>query len=128
MSKEPFCFRYQLKLEPIDFLDPYTLDENDLNYSLDGVPPVTNMDIVSYLLLTHSFYTQQQMKAYKSLEAYKYFSSGFVLKAGTKIVNNFYVLLGKVSYYVVPLYFIKMYCGSLLYLSYLFPIFILLFY
>ncbi|KAJ8954110.1 hypothetical protein NQ317_007716 [Molorchus minor] len=35
------------------------------------------------------------MKAFKSLQAYKYFESGFVLKTGTKLVNDCYILLGK---------------------------------
>nr|XP_023015349.1 uncharacterized protein LOC111504870 [Leptinotarsa decemlineata] len=56
------------------------------------------MDIVAYLVLTHSFYTNEQMKAFKSLEAHKYFTSGFVLKAGTKVINDFYVLVGKVKH------------------------------
>ncbi|KAJ8912982.1 hypothetical protein NQ315_000039 [Exocentrus adspersus] len=38
------------------------------------------------------------MKAFKSLQAYKYFQSGFVLKTGTKIVNDFYVLVAKVKH------------------------------
>nr|XP_023025688.1 uncharacterized protein LOC111513692 [Leptinotarsa decemlineata] len=38
------------------------------------------------------------MKAFKSLEAHKYFTSGFVLKARTKVINDFYVLVGKVKH------------------------------
>lgn len=37
------------------------------------------------------------MKAYKSLHSHKYFSAGFVLKIGTKIVSGFYVIVGKVT-------------------------------
>lgn len=86
-----------MKLKLIQDVDPFTLTSDDLDYSLNGIPPVTNMDIVTYLVLTHSFYTNEQMKAFKSLEAHKYFTSGFVLKAGTKVINDFYVLVGKVS-------------------------------
>lgn len=94
-----------MKLKLIHNLDPFTLGNCDLDCTVSGIPPVTNMDIVSYLVLTHSFYTKDQMKAFKSLEAYKYFNSGFVLKAGTKIVNNLYVLVGKVSlhYFILEL-------------------------
>ena len=81
-----------MKLKLISNLDPFILKTGDLDYTVSGIPPITNMDIVAYLILTHSFYTKDQMKAYKSLEAYKYFTSGFVLKAGTKVVNNLYVL------------------------------------
>lgn len=78
-------------------MDPFTLKLVDLDYTIDGIPPVTYPDIFSYLVLTHSFYTLDQMKAHKSLDAHKYFSAGFVLKAGTKFVNENYVLVGKVS-------------------------------
>lgn len=40
------------------------------------------------------------MKAYKSLQAYKYFEAGFVSEIGTKQINDFYVLVGKVSFLV----------------------------
>lgn len=63
---------------------------------MEGVPPITNMDIVSYLVLTHSYYTKEQMKAFKSLQAYKFFEGGFVIKVGTKLVNDLYILVGKV--------------------------------
>nr|CAH7723786.1 unnamed protein product [Callosobruchus chinensis] len=56
------------------------------------------MDILSYLVLTHSFYTKDQKKAYKSLQAYKYFESGFVIRAGTIVINDFYVLVGMVKH------------------------------
>lgn len=72
------------------------MNAEEFNYSFDAVPPITNMDIISYLVLTHSFYTHQQMRAYKSLDAYKYFESGFVAKAGTKLVGDNFLLIGKV--------------------------------
>lgn len=85
-----------MKLKLVNGLDPFTLDPDSLNYSIDGVPPITNMDIISYLVFSHSFYTKQQMKAFKSLQSYKYFESGFVLKVGTIIANGVFVLVGKV--------------------------------
>lgn len=89
-----------MKLKLVDGLDPFTLDMDTLNYSLDGVPPVTNMDIISYLVFSHSFYTKDQMKAFKSLQAYKYFDSGFVLKVGTIVRNGVFVLVGKVIFWL----------------------------
>lgn len=89
-----------MKLKLIDDVDPFTLNIDDLDNSIYGVPPITNMDIVSYLVLTHSFYTKEQMKSYKSLQSYKYFESGFVTNAGTKVVNDFYILIGKVCFFV----------------------------
>ena len=90
--------RYHQKIKIVGGLDPFTLKQEDLDYSIDGVPPVTNMDIVSYLLLTHSYYTKEQMKAFKSLDSYKYFESGFVLKVGTKIINDLYIVVGQVKH------------------------------
>lgn len=57
------------------------------------------MDMVNYLILTHSFYTGQQLKAYKSLQAYKYYEAGFVQDVMAKRMNeNYFVIVGKVSY------------------------------
>lgn len=86
-----------MKIKLIKDVDPFALTTADLDYTMNGIPPVTYPDIFSYLVLTHSLYTLEQMKAYKSLDAHKYFSAGFVLKAGTKVVNDFYILVGKVS-------------------------------
>nr|CAI5827397.1 unnamed protein product [Callosobruchus analis] len=55
------------------------------------------MDIIAYLVFTSSFYTSQQMKAYKSLQAYKYFEAGFVHKCGAIKINNFMVVSQKVK-------------------------------
>lgn len=85
-----------MKLNLIGGLDPFTLNDSQLSYNVNGIPPITYMDIVAYLL-THSYYTNEQMKTFKSLQAYKYFESGFVIKIGTKIVNDIFVVVGKVS-------------------------------
>ena len=58
-----------------DIGDPYaytlsTLDQEEL-------PPVMSFDSFNYLVLTTSFCTSERFKAYKSLDAYKYFISGF---------------------------------------------------
>lgn len=86
-----------MKLKLLKDLDPFTLAAVEIDYSANGIPPVTYPDIFSYVVLTHSFYTHEQMKAYKTLQSHKYFSAGFVLKIGTKIVNGFYVIVGKVT-------------------------------
>lgn len=81
----------------IDGIDPFQIDLKELDYTLNGVPPVNVTDVFVYLVLTHSYYTNEQYKAYKSLQSYKYFEAGFVIKAGTKLIKDFFVLIGKVS-------------------------------
>lgn len=88
-----------MKLKLVNDVDPFTLNIQELDTSIHGIPPVTSMDIVSYLVLTHSYYTKEQMKAYKSLHSFKYFESGFVVNVGTKVVNDFYIVVGKVSFF-----------------------------
>ncbi|CAH1106498.1 unnamed protein product [Psylliodes chrysocephalus] len=78
-------------------LDPYTLTDADLDFEVEAIPPISNMDIVIYLVLTNSYYTEKQMKAYKSLTPYKYFEAGFVEKVGVKQVNGYMLLVGKVQ-------------------------------
>jgi len=82
--------RYLEKTEEIG--DPYT-------YVLceDFLPPVGSTDIFNYLVLSSSFCTAERFKAYKSLDAYKYFVSGFVSGIGCRKVGDKCVIIGKVS-------------------------------
>ena len=63
-------------------IDPYCIPFAEL--SKDVLPPVQCTDIFNYLVLGKSFYTSQRFKAFKSMEAYKYFECGFVNCLGTK--------------------------------------------
>lgn len=83
-------------MENIGGVDPFHIDLEEFDYSVSGAPPINISDIFVYLVLTHSYYTKNQYKAYKSLQSYKYFEAGFVNKLGTKIVKEFFVLVGKV--------------------------------
>ncbi|XP_074042608.1 uncharacterized protein [Leptinotarsa decemlineata] len=90
--------RYIMKLRLVNGLDPFSLNVSNLDYSIDGVPPVAYVDIASYLVFTHSFYSHVQMKAYKGLELYKYIESDIVVKVGTKIENNLIIFVGQGSF------------------------------
>ena len=57
-------------------VDPVTIPDKQLNS--DCLPPIEAMDLLSSLVLETSFYTKQQFKAYKSLEAYNFVVSGFI--------------------------------------------------
>lgn len=66
--------RYDQKVKIIDDTDPYLLEfsPQDLMSIPSSFPEISIMDMVNYFILTHSFYTGQQIKAYKSLQAFKF--------------------------------------------------------
>nr|CAI5852766.1 unnamed protein product [Callosobruchus analis] len=91
--------RYEKKIKIIGGLDPLFLDRSALSYSADNFPAVSNVDIISYLVFSTSYYTKQQMKAYKSLEAFKYFEAGFGSDCGVLNIGPAYALvLAKVNF------------------------------
>lgn len=78
-----------------DIGDPYGYPVSAL--SQDDLPPVRSTDIFNYLVLSTSFCTSERFKAYKSMDAYKYFLSGFVSAVGARKVEKKYIVLGQVS-------------------------------
>ena len=90
--------RYFEKIKEIDDIDPYELDKNEWSSNMTKWPEVTYPDIVNYLVYNQSAYTLAELKAYKSLDAYNYFVSGFVQEIGHKIINGRSVFLGKVKH------------------------------
>ena len=88
--------RYEAKLSIVGGLYPY---EEKLCWSqnVDILPSVTYPDIVNYLLFTPSPYSADDLKAYKSLEAYNQFVCGWV-RDKTGIVHGEHVIvMAKVS-------------------------------
>ena len=51
----------------------------------DCLPPIKATDLLSYLILDTSYYTAQQSKAFKSLEAYNQMVSGFITSVQGKL-------------------------------------------
>lgn len=80
--------RYFQKVEICDGIDPYCLKKKDLSYEFADFPPVSFPDISNYLVLSTSFYTSKQMKAFKSMEAYNFFVCGWVKDLGTKRLKD----------------------------------------
>ena len=87
--------RYLKKIE--DISDPYFYESRTLQ--VDLLPPVRSTDIHNYFVLSTSFYTGEQFKAYKSMDSYKYFASGFVSKVGGRVEGDYFVVVGNVRKY-----------------------------
>ena len=85
--------RYLEKTEDIG--DPYAYALSTLNQ--EDLPPVRSPDIFNYLVLTTSFCTSDRFKAYKSMDACKYFISGFVSSVTARRIEERYVVVGKVN-------------------------------
>ena len=85
--------RYLEKTESIG--DPYAYKLSTLYQ--EELPPVRSPDIFNYLVLSTSFCTSDRFKAYRSMDAYKYFGSGFVCFVAAKRIGKCYVVVGKVS-------------------------------
>ena len=64
-------------------IDPATLWHAKLDP--DCLPPIEATDLLSYLILDTSYYTAQQSKAFKSLEAYNQMVSGFITSVQGKL-------------------------------------------
>ena len=71
---------------------------HELSDNLEELPEKPTMDLVNYLILTHSFYTGKQLKAYKSLEAYRFVEAEFVQDLKFKKIEGYYVVVGDVSF------------------------------
>jgi hypothetical protein len=88
MLEANVCSRCIEKIKFCDGIDPYRLKKSDFSYNHDDFPFITFPDISNYLVLSMSFYTTQQMKAFKSMEAYNFFVSGWVKDVGSKNLND----------------------------------------
>ena len=59
--------------------DPYyQIKEDEWSGDLSSVPCITFPDIYVYCVLKTAFYTNEDVKAYRSLQAHNYFENGFV--------------------------------------------------
>ena len=62
------------------------------NFQPDCLPPVESTDLLFYLVLEMSFYTQEQLKSFRSLEAYNQMVSGFITSLKGHIIANKFVV------------------------------------
>ena len=78
--------------------DPNTIVENWKD-NVMLLPDITWADIYNYLINTPSLYTNENLKTYKSLEAYNFFVSGHVHDVeyhGINKLSEFYFIKTKV--------------------------------
>ena len=85
--------RYLQKISVIG-VDPADLNAG-VNVDTECLPPIESTDIFTYLLLGTSFYTKEQFKNFKSLEAHKWLTSGFVIRC---VVAEMFVVFSKVKH------------------------------
>ena len=94
--------RYLCKIANIG-QDPYVIPREDqksvISSSIEELPDLTYHDVYNYLVNSPSYITGEQLKAYKSLDAYKYFTSGFVRDILAYYKQETFIITSKVSTY-----------------------------
>lgn len=89
--------RYVVKVRRCDGVDPLDLTQDELVLNANLFPRVQFTDIKDYLVHSTSFLTRDQLKAYKSLEAHNYLTSGWVQEPLVKVLpDGNIVVVGKV--------------------------------
>ena len=91
--------RYKEKLSLIGGLDPYAVPRDSVVFDVAAFPKVTYPDIVNYLVFGPSPFTMEDMRAYKSLEAYNQFVCGWVRDLGVILAkDDVFVLVARVRH------------------------------
>ena len=90
--------RYREKTEVINGVDPYTISKSELCFDGNLFPSITYPDIANYFLFSPSPLTREELKAYKGLESYNFFVSGFVRDVGFKDIGDVCVITGRVKH------------------------------
>ena len=90
---------YAKKLSDLGINDPYEMPISDFEENMEAWPEVTHGDIVNYLVFGTNTVTHQQMKAFKSLEAHNYYTSGWVNRCVyvKELQDKRILILGEVS-------------------------------
>ena len=77
--------RYLEKISVVR-IDPATLI--GANLDPECLPPIEATDFLCYLVMDTSFYTKEQFKAFKSMEAYNIMISGFITSVQGKVCGD----------------------------------------
>ena len=87
--------RYLEKISVVG-VDPVSIPSEQ--FDPECLPHIEATDLLGYLVLETSFYTRQQFKAYKSLEAFNQMVSGFVTSVRGCKISNKHVVVAKVRH------------------------------
>ena len=87
--------RYEAKLSIVGGLDPYE-GKWDWSDDVNLLPAITYPDIVNYLLFTPSPYSSDDLRAYKSLDAYNQFVCGWVRDKVGMAHGQYVIVMAKV--------------------------------
>lgn len=92
--------RYDEKIQKCGGIDPYILKASDLSTDRKDFPEMTLLDIGNHMIHSVSPFTKSAFKAYKSMEAYSFFESGFVSNIGSRKTKDLEIILkGNVRHY-----------------------------
>ena len=83
--------RYKLKTNNMKEYDPYQIKKEELSGNISKFPPVqwrSQPIIVNYFLFSLSPLSKEGLKAYKSLDSYNQFASGWVKELKMKLFFN----------------------------------------
>ena len=89
--------RYLDKLRMVDKVDSYTLPSGSWSKDEANLVAVSYPDIVNYLIFGKSFYSMDDMKGWKSLEAYNQLTSCWISNLSVFVKNGYHVVSAKVS-------------------------------
>ena len=77
--------------------DPYNIAATCLENDVTKWSHVGFLDVINYLVFSPSSYTSEQLKKYKSLDAYKYFQDGWIRQILHKKINGVHLIRAKVN-------------------------------
>ena len=94
------CKRYDEKISKIH-VDPYALGSEEFSADRETWPEISYVDVLHFLVFQESAYSKEQLKNYKSMDAYKLFQDGWVRKILHKEIDGIHLIRSKVTYILV---------------------------
>ncbi|XP_033754238.1 uncharacterized protein LOC117337378 [Pecten maximus] len=89
--------RYAQKTKDIG-VDPYEVPKQKFNSDHKNLPAIVYIDILNYLVTSTSAYTYEQLRAFKSLDAYNQFVNGWVTDVKSLAANDKVLVTGRVRH------------------------------